>query len=457
MTTKCFISIIAFIVLCSEVRSQGVGINSNGAAAHNSAMLDVKSNNKGMLIPRVSSTSRKAIANPAAGLMVYDTIESTLYMFDGTRWMGFQPMPDNLRPISKMTFPPDMQDTLFGGYSVSLWNEFAVMGAPYRTGPASMSGGAYVYRKNGDSWNYFATLSPSSGAVDTAFFGHSVNVCGNYMIVGAPGKKNGVGQRIGAAYIFQFNGTAWVQTDILWGTMEGTDYGSVVEISETGTYAAVSEPQATVAGFAGAGIVRVYNKGASWFIQASLSDAASHFGENFGSSLAMSPAGTYIVVGAPNKTISGKQHHGYVAIYSRSGILWTLMHAFNSGGNEGDAMGQYVDITNTKLLIVDGGTRTAKYMNLSLPFNTFPISYPNPIDGACIDPVTDEYFVWAAPYIYRSGDIKAKTLTLEEGTFGFNNMFSIYNNRFVIGRPGDLYAPQPYRGGWYFGAVPQNP
>lgn len=185
-------SIIAITLLYCELPAQGgVGINPNGAAADNSAMLDIKSNNKGVLIPRVSSTSRKAIVNPAAGLMVYDTIESTLYMFDGTRWLGFQAQPDHLRPISKMTFPPEEQDTMFAGYSVSIWNEFAVMGAPYRSGPASMCGGAYVYKKNGDAWSYFTTLLPSSGAVDSSMFGYSVNVCGNYLIVGAPTKKNG--------------------------------------------------------------------------------------------------------------------------------------------------------------------------------------------------------------------------------------------------------------------------
>jgi hypothetical protein len=456
MATKLLLSVLMVMLLHCDLFAQGgVGINGTGSPADNSAMLDIKSNNKGVLIPRVSSTSRKAIANPAAGLMVYDTIESTLYMFDGTRWLGFQPMPDHLRPISKMTYPPDAQDTMFAGHAVSVWNEFAVMGAPYRSGPASMCGGAYVYRKNGDSWNYFTTLLPSSGAVDTAMFGYSVNVCGNYMIVSAPTKKNGAGQRIGAAYIFQFNGTAWVQTDILWGTTVQTNFGQVVEINETGTYAAVSEPGATVSGLAGAGAVRIYNKTASWFLQGSLTDAASHAGEGFGTSMAMSQAGTYIIVGAPNKTISGDQYSGYAAIYSRSGIAWTLTKWF-SGVNESQAVGQLVDITNTHALVIEGGTRIARYMNIGI-WSAFPYTYTTPIDGACIDPVTGEFFVWASPTLYRSGDMKAKTLSLEEGGFGFQKLFAIYNGRFVIGRPADLTTPTPYQGGWFFGAVMMNP
>ena len=47
-----------------------VGINTDNSAPDNSAMLDVKSSNKGFLPPRITSVD--SIANPTAGLMVYD-------------------------------------------------------------------------------------------------------------------------------------------------------------------------------------------------------------------------------------------------------------------------------------------------------------------------------------------------------------------------------------------------
>jgi len=50
---------------------QNVGIGTNTPAA--SAMLDITSNNKGLLIPRMSSTDRLAIVSPADGLQVYQT------------------------------------------------------------------------------------------------------------------------------------------------------------------------------------------------------------------------------------------------------------------------------------------------------------------------------------------------------------------------------------------------
>ncbi|HNX07264.1 MAG TPA: hypothetical protein PKL96_06745, partial [Bacteroidales bacterium] len=74
----------------------GVGINVTGAAAHNSAMLDVSSSSKGLLIPRVSLTSTTdvtTIPSPAISLLVYNTNASMaggavgFWYFNGTNWV----------------------------------------------------------------------------------------------------------------------------------------------------------------------------------------------------------------------------------------------------------------------------------------------------------------------------------------------------------------------------------
>ena len=52
----------------------------------NSAILELFSTEKGLLIPRMNSTQRLAIVNPANGLLVYDENLSKIYFFDGTGW-----------------------------------------------------------------------------------------------------------------------------------------------------------------------------------------------------------------------------------------------------------------------------------------------------------------------------------------------------------------------------------
>ncbi len=79
----------AFFIICSYAQSQSLSINTDGSSASSSAMLDVKSTSKGLLIPRMSKTERQSIATPAAGLLVYQNApDSTgFYFYNGTAWL----------------------------------------------------------------------------------------------------------------------------------------------------------------------------------------------------------------------------------------------------------------------------------------------------------------------------------------------------------------------------------
>lgn len=65
--------------------SKGITINTDNDTAHPSAILDVKSENQGILIPRVAKANRPA--NPATGLLIFQIDETPgFYYFDGTNW-----------------------------------------------------------------------------------------------------------------------------------------------------------------------------------------------------------------------------------------------------------------------------------------------------------------------------------------------------------------------------------
>lgn len=68
------------------LHAQSVAINTDGTTAHASALLDIKSSTKGMLVPRMTSLQRAAIATPAAGLFVYDTDTNSYWYFNGAAW-----------------------------------------------------------------------------------------------------------------------------------------------------------------------------------------------------------------------------------------------------------------------------------------------------------------------------------------------------------------------------------
>jgi hypothetical protein len=75
-------SIILFSV---KAGAQNVAINNDASAPDNSALLDVKSTTKGLLIPRMLLSERNLISNPATGLLIYQTDNGQgLYINNGT-------------------------------------------------------------------------------------------------------------------------------------------------------------------------------------------------------------------------------------------------------------------------------------------------------------------------------------------------------------------------------------
>ena len=81
------ITLLVTTLLSLSLNAQNVGINATGAAAANSAMLDISSTSSGLLIPRMTSAQRTAIAAPATGLLVYDTTIGSFYYWDGAQWI----------------------------------------------------------------------------------------------------------------------------------------------------------------------------------------------------------------------------------------------------------------------------------------------------------------------------------------------------------------------------------
>ena len=87
-----YLSVFIVIIfgLFINLLAQGVGINSTGAEADESAMLDVSSTTKGFLPPRMTEAQRDAISSPATGLLIYQTNGiSGLYYYNGSSWESF--------------------------------------------------------------------------------------------------------------------------------------------------------------------------------------------------------------------------------------------------------------------------------------------------------------------------------------------------------------------------------
>jgi hypothetical protein len=81
-----------------------VAINSDGAKANTSAMLEVTSTSKGMLIPRMTEAQRTAISSPATGLLVYQTDGSSgFYFYNGADWVLLSSSTNTVTSVSANT------------------------------------------------------------------------------------------------------------------------------------------------------------------------------------------------------------------------------------------------------------------------------------------------------------------------------------------------------------------
>jgi hypothetical protein len=77
-----------FSMLQLTVFSQGTSMNTTGAAADTSAILDISSTSKGILIPRMTAAQKGAIALPKNGLLIYQTDGvSGFWYYNGAAWV----------------------------------------------------------------------------------------------------------------------------------------------------------------------------------------------------------------------------------------------------------------------------------------------------------------------------------------------------------------------------------
>lgn len=142
----------------------------------------------------------------------------------------------------------DLQEIALFGFSVAIDGDVAVIGAPLTdlrnplppNGFPEFWGAAYVYVRSGSSWveSQFLTASDEQNA---DVFGWSVAIKGSLIAIGSPGDHdvtNAIVQSPGSAYLFEFNGSSWVQQQEFHASFSLVDHlGQEVGVSSSGLIA----------------------------------------------------------------------------------------------------------------------------------------------------------------------------------------------------------------------------
>ncbi len=78
--------ISSMVIMSAQMNGQNVGIGANTFTPDNSALLELKSTSAGLLIPRMTTAQRNAIANPAQSLLIYNLTTKCLEIYEDSAW-----------------------------------------------------------------------------------------------------------------------------------------------------------------------------------------------------------------------------------------------------------------------------------------------------------------------------------------------------------------------------------
>ena len=109
--------------------AQSVGIGT--LTPHPSAKLEIAATDKGLLVPRLTTAQRTAIAAPATGLLVFDTDTNSFWFYVGGVWQNISSLTTawalggnaGTNPLSNFVGTTDKQSLLFrmNNQSVGFW------------------------------------------------------------------------------------------------------------------------------------------------------------------------------------------------------------------------------------------------------------------------------------------------------------------------------------------------
>ena len=122
----------------------------------------------------------------------------------------------NWNEVQKLT-PSDGAEFDYFGNSVSISGNYAVIGAYGDDDNGANSGSAYVFERSGSAgnWSEVEKLTASDGAASDRF-GYAVSISGNTVVIGADSDDDDNGGNSGSAYVFERGGAGnWSETQKL--------------------------------------------------------------------------------------------------------------------------------------------------------------------------------------------------------------------------------------------------
>ena len=265
--------------------------------------------------------------------------------------------------VIKLTYDDPFDDAYFGS-SVSISGDTLVVGADQHY---YQQGAVYIFERNqngANAWGQVVKLSPSPSGYGL-FFGKSVDIDGDTVVVGATGETSG-GNDAGATYVFERNrdgADAWGQVVKLTPEYIGEwdECGSAVAIDRGKLLIGIPGYDFEEGTETNNGLAVLYHASGAFWRQTdkqTAGDGASS--DYFGWSVAVS--GDTLVVGAPAKN----SYTGAAYVFTRNqdgADAWGELHKLTAGDPAtNDEFGRQVSISGDTLVVGARGEDGAGYI-----------------------------------------------------------------------------------------------
>ncbi len=236
--------------------------------------------------------------------------------------------------------PPYPQPQSNFGRALAVQGDTLIVTARKYDSDSENDGTAYEYVFRSGLWTYQTEIIPATEPADEAYFGQSVAIQGDLMVIGA---RNDNPNKAGSLYVFRRTSTGWCQIARLTPQdgEKNDQYGFTVAIA--GNTIAVGARRADfVKGTKletdeGAAYVYSVNGNNVEFVTI-LTASDTTAGDEFGQSIAI--AGDVIAVGAPKTDIEQNADQGAIYLFRRMGNRWAEVNKVKaSDGAAGDGFG----------------------------------------------------------------------------------------------------------------------
>ena len=222
------------------------------------------------------------------------------------------------------------------------------------------TGSVYVYKKDNGNWSFHQKIVHNDREQND-MFGSSVAIQNDLIAVGAEGKYEDLGNgnelyMAGAVYIFKNNSGVWEQAQKLTASdREGDSYfGSSISISDD--YLIVGSERKDIEGKDKAGAAYIFkNTEGSWLEIQKLTAPDPESNNQFGGTVSISGDDAFVGSYSDYEDINKNNFlsaAGAVYIYHNNGVIWELTQKItHSDRKENDFFGCSVDIFNEYAVI----------------------------------------------------------------------------------------------------------